>query len=318
MNPARRTTTLVLTAALLSCSGCVFGWGAGKGGGGAASTVMSGPEAQQTLTQARELAYAGTETGAARAVELASSVIQHCGERRYVWQAFFVKAVAFTGQEDHAHAKETAAQGIRSTLALYPGPLDDDAFRALKMLLPVYIEGCALAGAHKEGAASLEKWRAAVLDRYPQDSVELQDQAQGIRLEFKLLREMIEQYAASREPESQIKSLVLTYLRLHNTNDQPGLAALFGEQKDWTPAIKRIFAARQLPGAVVTHLYLVSAVKLEVPKETPSTPSLAGRAVCDVLATSTAGWTQLATNVRFSFVRDKNGDWHITDISGHP
>ncbi len=318
MNTTRRTATLVLAAALLSCTSCIPGRWLNGDDGAPASTVMSGPEAQQTLTRARELTYAGTKTGAARAVELASSIIQHCGERQYIWQAFFVKAVAFAGQENHANAKATAAEGIRAILTLCPNPLDDHAFRALKMLLPVYIESCALAGAHKEGSAALEKWRPAVLSRYPRDAADDQDPTLGIRQEFKLLQEMIEQYAASREPESRIKLLVLTYLRLHNTSDRHGLAALFGEQKGWTPETKRIFASMRQPDAAAKHLYLVSAVKLSVPKETTAEPSLSGEAVCDIMATSSAGRAKLAADVRFFLVRDKNGAWRISDISGHP
>lgn len=318
MNPARWTAIVIAAAALMSGAGCVFGWGQGAGGSGSATTVMSGPEARQTLTRARELAYAGTKAKRERAVRLADSVIQHCGVHRYVWEAFRVKAVALAEAEAHAGAQATAAEGVRAILTLHPGPLDGEPLTALKMLLPVYITNCTQAGAHKEGVAALEKWQKVALSRYPPDPLLFRDQSEGLRLEFKLLREMIEQHAAAREPESQIKSLVLTYVRLYNTNSQQELAALFGEEKDWPPAVRRIFASKQQADSTTRLLHLASAVKLQVPHETQSASSLSGEAICDMMATSAAGWARLTEGVRFSLVRNSEGVWRIKDISGHP
>ena len=308
----------MVAAVLLSCTGCPFGWGQGKSGGKAATAELSGPEAQRILMLARKLSYEERTAKRDRAIRLADSVIRHCGVRRYAWEAFRVKAVALTEAKDHPKALATAAEGIRSILALDPAPLAGDSLRALKMLLPVYVENSARSDAHKEGATALEKWRTETLNRYPADLASFRDEREGLRLEFKLLREMIEEHAAARGPQSQIKSLVLTYLRLYNTNSQQELVALLGEKENWPAAIKSAFTSKQQPDSTTKHLYLVSAVKLEIVEETKPASPISGHAVCDIMATSSAGWATLVKGVRFSFVSDDGGAWRIKDIDGHP
>lgn len=319
MNPVRRTAVLMLAATTLAtCSGCVLSWCQAKKGGPSTTTEMSGPEARRTLARARTLTYPGTAAGRTNAARLADSVIHHCGVHRYVWDAFLVKAVAAAEAGDYTNAQLAAAEGIRTILTLHPGPVDGDALRALKRLLPIYVESCAGAGAHKEGATALTNWRTVVLSRYAASPLAFRNQKESVRLEFNLLREMLEQYAAAREPESQIKSLVLAYIRHYNANKLHELAALFGDKQDWPPTVRRVFASKQRPDSAARRLYLASVVKVGVPTGTTSASSLSGEAVCDVMTTTAAGWARLTMRVRFSFVRDTNGKWLIDDINDHP
>jgi len=318
MNPSRRTLVLTLaTVALAGSPGCVLGWWQGGTTKQPASTAMSGPEAQLVLSRARKHLYADTKKGKKTAVRLADSVIRECAAPRYVWDAFLVKATAFSEAGEHAEAQQAAHEGVQAILAADPAPLDGDSLTAMKTLLPVYVECCAGTGAHKEAAAALDGWKKEILARYA-NAAEHRDHREAINLEFKLLQEMIEQSVASRQPESQVKSLVLAYVRLYNTDNLTTLAGLFGPENGRPPVVARVVASKKRPGSGTKRLYFASAVRVEVPTTSQEVSFLSAEAVCDMLAASSSGWARVVTGVRFSFVRDDDGRWLIKDVSGHP
>lgn len=318
MNPRRQTLVLALAAVALAGSpGCVLGWWQNGKAKQPASTAMSGPEAQLALSRARKHIYTDTKKGKKTAVRLADSVIRECAAPRYVWDAFLVKATAFLEAGERAEAQRAAHEGVQAILAADRAPLDGDSLTAIKMLLPVYVACCARRGAHKEAAAALEGWKKEVLARYG-DAAEHRDRREAINLEFKLLQEMIEQSVASRQPESQVKSLVLAYVHLYNTDNLTTLAELFGPESGRPPVVARVVASKKRSGSGTKRLYFASAIRVEVPTTSQEVSFLSAEAVCDVLAASSSGWARVVTGVRFSFVRDDDGRWLIKDVSGHP
>jgi len=319
MNQARRLLSLVVLSALcINASGCIFARSRdGKRKSSMAGTI-SGPEARRILARAHKHLYTDREHGAELAIRLADSVIHDCSVRRYVWRGFVLKATAHAAAGDHTGAERTAHEGIQTIMAMHQGPLNGDAWTAVKMLLPMYVEGSLGAGDYQPAVKTLRAWKTELLARYRADGKASREKRANIEAGFELLEEMVEQGVASRQPESRLKLLVLKYIQLYNGRDLAGASKLFVAQAGRPENITRLLARRNTSAAGADRLYIVSAVKVSVSVPAPQCSALSAEALCDVMAASPAGWARVIKGVRFTFTRGPAGNWLIKDIIGHP
>ena len=301
------TTAVLLMLGLCACgAGCLPSWWGGRQHKVAQKVTMSAPEARRTIARARARLYSETAADYDLAVRLADSVINTCNTPRYVWEGFFVKATAYQAAGDAGRAQRAAHEGIQTILISGRGALRHDALTALKMLLPVYVE-CAIAGpAREQGLKALRLWKDELHHRLGKARAPDPAAAEAINAEFELLEQMAEQYLGARKPESQVQGVVQQYIDHFNTKNTPGLAKLFArglaQAGAWT-----------LPA---DHLYLGSAVKVEISDD--NGPAKQATAVCDLLATSAAGWARVIPSVRFRFTKDASGQWLILEIVSPP
>lgn len=319
MNQARRLLSLVVLSALcMNASGCIFGRSRGGDRKSSMAGTMSGPEARRILARAHKHLYTGREHGTELAIRLADSVIHDCSVRRYVWAGFVLKATAYAAAEDHMGAERTAREGIQTIMAIHQGPLHGDAWTAVRMLLPMYVESSVATENHRSAVKTLQAWKTELLARYRGGEKASREKKESIEAGFELLEEMVEQGVASRQPESRLKLLVLKYIQLYNNRNLAGASKLFVTKAGRPEHITRLLVRRNTSAAGAGRLYIVSAVKVRVLVPTPECSALSAEAVCDLMAASPAGWARVIKGVRFTFTRSPSGSWLIKDIIGHP
>jgi len=319
MNQARRLLSLVLLSALcMSASGCIFARPRNGEPKSSMAGTMSGPEARRALARAHKYLYTDREHGAKRAIRLTDSVIHDCSVRRYVWRGFVLKATACAAAGNHTGAERTAREGIETIMAIHQGPLHGDAWTAVRMLLPMYVESSIGAEDHQSAVKTLQAWKTKLLARCSGGEKASREKQESIEAAFELLEEMVEQGVASRQPESRLKSLVLKYIQLYNSRDLAGASKLFVAKAGRPEHITRLLARVNASAAGAGRLYVVSAVTVDVAVPAAERSTLPAEAMCDLMATSPAGWARVIKGVRFTFTRDPAGTWLIKDIIGHP
>ena len=319
MNRVRRLLSLVILSALcMHASGCIFGRSRDDERKSSMAGTISGPEAQRILAGAQQNLYTDREHGSELTIRLTDSVIHDCSVRRYVWRGFVLKATAYAVAGDNAGAKRTAHEGIQTILAIHQGPLNGDAWTAVRMLLPMYVESSIGAEGHQAAVTTLRAWKTELLAKYSGGEETNREKKANIEAAFDLLEQMAEQGAASRQSEGRLKLLVLQYVQLYNNESLAGASKLFAAKTGRPAHVTRLLARRNTFAAGASRLYIVSAVKVKVPAQAPQGSALSAEAVCDLMATSPAGRARVIKGVRFTFTKGPAGNWLINDIIGDP
>ncbi|MFW6107886.1 MAG: nuclear transport factor 2 family protein [bacterium] len=291
------------------CSAC-WPWAKRDTSGDGALTA---PEARLHLIRARRHLYLGDPPDPNSAALIATQVIDRCQEKDCVWDAYLVKTNALHAAGERDQAAETAHAGIESVLISQTGAPSDDALAALKTLLPVYVENVVVSQSRRKLMRRIEAWQADLRHLFQMSEQPDEKALAAIENDFKLFCKMAEQKLGSRPAEREARGVVHRYVRAFNAADREQALALAEGGSPYEERV-RSEGPRGFGSGAVARLHPAGSVVVTIPEEAAARTT----AVCDVLATTEAGYAELVRGMRFVLVEAPPGGWKLHDIVNHP